>query len=95
MSSMLQQTVKTLYNATIITMNDGFEVIEKGYLTIEGNNITALGKGLPENKTNLIDCSGKIIMPFAHDHVQGHCRRFAIKRMARRAHLACRSSTHP
>ncbi|MGD9994977.1 MAG: amidohydrolase [Salinivirgaceae bacterium] len=72
MNSMLQQTVKTLYNATIITMNDGFEVIEKGYLTIEGNTITALGKGLPESKTNLIDCSGKIIMPGfvnAHTHL--------------------------
>lgn len=69
---MWNETEKTLTNATIITVNKQMEVIENGYLSIKGNAISAIGEGKPKHHNNLIDCSGKILMPGfvnAHTHL--------------------------
>lgn len=69
---MLHNSEKTIFNAVIITMNNQFEIIENGYITINRNKITALGKGKPETTVNLIDAKGKIIIPGfvnAHTHL--------------------------
>jgi imidazolonepropionase-like amidohydrolase len=51
-------------NARIITMR-GDEVLENGYVIVTGNQITAVGDGIPklDRDVNVIDCSGKTIMP--------------------------------
>ncbi|HMQ50218.1 MAG TPA: amidohydrolase family protein [Saprospiraceae bacterium] len=63
--------VIALTNARIITM-EGDEVIENGSIVIEGNVIKALGSSIniPRN-AQVIDCSGKTIMPGLID-VHGH-----------------------
>lgn len=68
---MLQANTKTIYNATIVTVNNKFDVIENGYLTIKGNIITEIGQGKP-NAENLYNAEGRIIIPGfvnAHTHL--------------------------
>ncbi len=69
---MLHQNEKTLYNAVIITMDNQYELIENGYITIKDNVITEIGKGKPDNQKNLYNAHGKIIIPGfvnAHTHL--------------------------
>jgi len=58
-------------NARIITM-EGDEVIDKGTILVEGNEIRGIGADLKvPSKAKVIDCSGKTIMPGivdAHAH---------------------------
>lgn len=67
-----------LKGATIITMNANDEVIENGVIVIEENKITAVGKEgdvkIPR-RANVIDASGKTIMPGLID-VHGHVGNF-------------------
>lgn len=68
----LKNTNKTLYNATIITMNKQMELIENGFITIENKRITNIGKGVPTNMENSIDMNGQLIIPGfinAHTHL--------------------------
>ncbi|KAJ5317070.1 hypothetical protein N7508_001578 [Penicillium antarcticum] len=58
---------KLFHGATIITVNQKREIIRDGYILVEGDNITAVGKcpypkALPPH-TSEIDCRGKIIIP--------------------------------
>ncbi len=72
MGNNLNKDFKTIYNATIITMNKNMEVIEDAFITIENDKITAIGKGKPTNEKNLINANGKIIIPGfinAHTHL--------------------------
>ncbi len=72
MESNLNKKIKTIYNATIISMNKSMEIIEDAFITIENDKITTLGKGKPTNTENLINANGKIIMPGfinAHTHL--------------------------
>ncbi|MBI9066748.1 MAG: amidohydrolase [Salinivirgaceae bacterium] len=69
---MWNKNEKTIYNATIITMNSNMELIENGFITITQNKITNIGIGKPSHQTNLIDAKGKIIIPGfinAHTHL--------------------------
>ncbi|KAJ5222242.1 uncharacterized protein N7469_008482 [Penicillium citrinum] len=54
-------------NATIITVNQRREIIRKGYLRVDDDRITAVGKGQYTSEapihTRNIDCHGKIIIP--------------------------------
>ncbi|GJM32459.1 MAG: bifunctional TolB-family protein/amidohydrolase [Saprospiraceae bacterium] len=61
-------------NARIITMK-GDEVIEKGSVLVEGNQIKAIGKVDIPKDYKIIDCSGKTIMPGIID-VHGHLGNF-------------------
>jgi 5-methylthioadenosine/S-adenosylhomocysteine deaminase len=68
MSSMLLQ------GATILTSDDAGTVIEEGYVLIEGNTITRVGSGLPENvhPAQVIDATGMLVCPGfinAHTHL--------------------------
>lgn len=59
-------------NATIVPMEPGSNIIENGFLVIEGDLITDIGAGNPVNPVNPIDLSGKIIIPGlinAHTHL--------------------------
>jgi 5-methylthioadenosine/S-adenosylhomocysteine deaminase len=60
---MLNSYEKTIYNATILTMNSNDDIIKNGFLTIKGNIITNIGKGKPKNGINLYDAKGQIIIP--------------------------------
>ena len=64
-------------NATIITM-EGDEVIEGGTIVVSNNKIVSIGKDadvkIPKN-ANMIDCTGKTIMPGIID-VHGHLGNF-------------------
>ncbi len=63
---------KTLYNATIITLNQRMDILEKGYLIIKDDKIIALGSGTPSHMENPINLEGKIIIPGfvnAHTHM--------------------------
>ncbi len=65
-------TKHTYYNATIVTLNEAMQVIEKGYLTVEGDTITAIGEGEVHADGEMIDCKGGILMPGfvnAHTHM--------------------------
>lgn len=58
---------KLFYGATIITVNQRREIIRDGYIRVEGDRITAIGKcpyseALPSDARE-IDCRGKIIVP--------------------------------
>jgi len=69
---MLSKNEKTIYNAIIITMNNKFEVIENGYITILENKIKEIGAGAPQNTKNLYNANRKIIIPGfvnAHTHL--------------------------
>lgn len=55
-----------LTNAYVITMNKQREAYERGDILIEGNKIKAIGKSDSlevDNDVEMIDCSGKIVMP--------------------------------
>jgi 5-methylthioadenosine/S-adenosylhomocysteine deaminase len=72
MDSNWNQPLKTLMNATIVPMEPGSNIIENGFLVIEGDLITDIGAGNPVNPVNPIDLSGKIIIPGlinAHTHL--------------------------
>ncbi len=60
----------------IVTQDRKRRVLEKEDILIEGDCIAAIGKGLkPEGSTELIDCSGKIVMPGlvnTHTHLGMH-----------------------
>lgn len=64
------------YNATIITVNQRREIIHEGYIRVDIDRITEIGKGnypieLPI-QTQQVDCRGKIIIPGlinAHAHL--------------------------
>lgn len=64
------------YNATIITVNQRREILHEGYIRVDIDRITEIGKGkypieLP-TQTQQIDCRGKIIIPGlinAHAHL--------------------------
>lgn len=69
---MTQSLAVTYYNATIITMDAQFTLIQNGYITITGNTITAIGEGKPDINSVLIDAKNKIIIPGfinAHTHL--------------------------
>lgn len=58
---------KLFHGATIITVNQRREIIHEGYIRVDVDRITAIGKGkysqeLPTD-THEIDCRGKIIIP--------------------------------
>lgn len=64
--------MKTLFkNARILTMQED-EPIFEGFLLVEGNKITYLGKKLPKGDFDrIIDCEGNVLMPGfknAHAH---------------------------
>lgn len=61
-------------HARIITMK-GDEVLENGYVIVEGNHIMAVGEGEPRMKRGdqQVDCSGKTIIPGLID-VHAHLR---------------------
>lgn len=64
-------------NGAVITLDDNEQIFEPGYLTVEGDRITAVEKGDPEqhlldSATEIIDASNKIVMPGlvnAHTHL--------------------------
>ena len=59
-----------LKNATVLTMDDA-GVIEGGDVLLDGGKIVSVGIGLPEAGCEVIDCTGKIVMPGlidAHAH---------------------------
>ena len=67
MTKAVSLSCKLFYGATIITVNHKREIIRDGYILIEGDQITAVGKcpypnALPA-RTREIDCRGKIIIP--------------------------------
>ena len=70
-----------LQGATIITMNPQREVLEKADLLIEGDRIEKIFPGGRTHKRegdDLLDCSGKIIIPgliSAHTHLTGMLQR--------------------
>ncbi|KAJ5151323.1 uncharacterized protein N7482_010575 [Penicillium canariense] len=55
------------YNATIITVNERREIILDGYIRVDADRITTVGKcPFPDElpaQTEVIDCDGKIIIP--------------------------------
>lgn len=63
-----------LKNATIITLNDSTEIIENGFLLLEGSKIRQLGQGdfaVDRETTQVTDLCGSIVMPGlinAHNH---------------------------
>jgi 5-methylthioadenosine/S-adenosylhomocysteine deaminase len=58
-----------LDNATIVTMNDAFDVIE-GSVSIRGNRIAAIGALGPEPHDRAIDVGGALVLPgFVQTHV--------------------------
>ncbi|KAJ6069715.1 hypothetical protein N7499_011602, partial [Penicillium canescens] len=68
MTKAVSLSCKLFYGATIITVNHKREIIRDGYILIEGDQITAVGKcPYPNNalpaRTREIDCRGKIIIP--------------------------------
>jgi 5-methylthioadenosine/S-adenosylhomocysteine deaminase len=63
-----------LENATIVTVNDSKEIIENGYLLLEGSTIAGVGEGdvpVDPKTTKVTDLRGSVIMPGlvnAHNH---------------------------
>jgi 5-methylthioadenosine/S-adenosylhomocysteine deaminase len=63
-----------LKNAKIVTMNDSHEIIENGYLLLEGSNILDIGEGecmADVENTEITDVRGSIVIPGlvnAHNH---------------------------
>jgi 5-methylthioadenosine/S-adenosylhomocysteine deaminase len=58
-----------LDNATIVTMNDAFEVLE-GSVSIRGNRIAAVGAVAAEPHDRVIDVGGALVLPgFIQTHV--------------------------
>lgn len=63
-----------LKNATIITLNNSREIIENGFLLLEGSKIRQIGQGdftVDRETTQVTDLRGSIIMPGlinAHNH---------------------------
>lgn len=64
------------YNATIITVNLRRDIICKGYIRVDGDRITDIGKGKYAGELAFgaeeIDCLGKIVIPGlinAHAHL--------------------------
>lgn len=64
------KTAYVLNNARIITVNQNQEVIENGFVLVHDNKIAAIGQGdylkanIPnDRKVEVMDCSGKTIMP--------------------------------
>ncbi len=59
-------------NACILTMNNNLEVIDSGYLAINGHKITAIGHGsLPDDfhAAKTIDANGNLVLPgFVNTH---------------------------
>ncbi len=66
-----------IHNGAIITLDDNGQIFEPGYLTVEGDRITAVEKGIPDQRlldsaSEIIDASDKIVMPGlvnAHTHL--------------------------
>ena len=65
-----------LKNATIVTMDDSYHIIQNGALAVTGDSITAVGEGehLPASfvARETVDCEGRIVIPGlvnAHTHV--------------------------
>lgn len=59
---LLNQPNKTIVNATIVTMNNNFDIIENGFIDIVNNKIVNIGQGLPNNN-NIIDVKNSLIIP--------------------------------
>jgi 5-methylthioadenosine/S-adenosylhomocysteine deaminase len=64
-----------IHNGVIVTVNDGFEIIEKGFIGISGDRIAAIGTGetqqVPEGN-QVIDAEGGIVLPGlvnTHNHL--------------------------
>ncbi|MER5941939.1 amidohydrolase family protein [Streptomyces sp. NPDC001928] len=49
--------------ATIVTMDPGFGVIDRGDLLVEGDTITAVGPGLSPGDAVVVDATGTILTP--------------------------------
>jgi 5-methylthioadenosine/S-adenosylhomocysteine deaminase len=70
-----------LQNATIVTMNPKREVLEKADLLIEDARIEKIfpeGKAHTRDRDDVVDCTGKIIIPgliSAHTHLTGMFQR--------------------
>ncbi len=60
-----------IQNGTILTMEKG-QVIEKGYILIQGGKIVSLGemKDCPKQEEEILDATGKFVVP---GFVEGHC----------------------
>lgn len=68
----MKNKTTTYFGATIITMNESFDLFENGYITICDGKIIDIGSGKPDTPHELIDASGKIIIPGlinAHTHL--------------------------
>ena len=66
-SEPVSQHCKLFYNATIITVNQQREVIREGYIRVDGDRITEIGKASytsdrPDDAQQ-VDCQGKIVIP--------------------------------
>ncbi len=61
----------TVYqHAALITVNDNFDVIPDGSLAMEGAYITYAGPYREFEEAEIIDCTGKVIMPgFVNGHI--------------------------
>ncbi|GLQ55303.1 amidohydrolase family protein [Devosia nitrariae] len=61
-----------LTNAWVLTLDEGMNQHERGWISIDGNTITALGAGDPPaiDGAEIVDCGGDIVMP---GMVNTHC----------------------
>ncbi|WP_240804480.1 amidohydrolase family protein [Qingshengfaniella alkalisoli] len=61
-----------LTNARILTMDADMTEIERGWIRIDGDRITALGTGTPDDITGATDMGGDLVMPGMvnpHSHI--------------------------
>jgi 5-methylthioadenosine/S-adenosylhomocysteine deaminase len=62
-----------LTNATVLTMNDAFDVYERGAIAVRGDAIVAVGPDAARmTAAETIDCGGRVLLPGfvnAHTHV--------------------------
>ncbi len=70
------QVDKLLLHATVVTMNDDFDIFTDGAIAIAGNEIVGVGKSAAllntHTATEIVDCTNQVIIPGlvnAHTHV--------------------------
>ena len=69
---------KLIENGIILTVNDAYDIFPQGYVMVEGDRITTLGRGAPPEElqrdgVEVIDAAGCVVMPGltnAHVHLQ-------------------------